>query len=1333
MNLPLQRILRGWALALLATGLSAGALRAQPILSNVEVGQATDSSATSSSYRLNHFRFGANLEGSAESPSYRLNFFLPADHIPPKVVIIRPGHDTLVNTPMILVEYNVDGQAGFAKEFELTEGLNELIVDSTDPSGNRGSDTVGVTLDSQAPVIVITSPSNGARVISSPIVVQYTADGGSELTRTFNLVEGANSLEVDSTDAAGNRGYAKVEIILDSQGPELAIISPTAGSTSGSLLVHFKAAYKDTLSGIDPSTLHLFLDNAEVTASVRMEGDSAKGDFSLPEGNHTFRLTLADYIGNISTVQSTIVLDLPTPALIFTEPANFSTVSTADILVRGTVSQSLTSLLVGGVQATLTGSQFQAIVPLLDGRNTLLATGFDANGKMVSATLTVTLDREKPRIYFSSPREGMELTTETVVVTGAVSDRIADLQGQSLPSVKVNGVAAAVESGNFSATIPLQPGQNAITAVATDRAGNLESAVLHLSRITTFQSALFVEGGQGQSATVLTALSQPLKVSVKDAAGAGLANRTVVFRVSLGDGTLDGDMRTLNRVTDAQGYAQVSFTLGKRSGPGANQVAATSPGASGELTFFTDATPSANWLIHPASGDMQRGLTDAPAPSPLIAIVMDEKSNPIEGAQVRFTAKKGGGHFQGQITLLTTTGADGKALSSFTLGPEAGRDNNLVEATVEGHQIGIPATFVSSGYVAGPLANTKISGVVLDNSNHPLEAVTIRIEGSGQQTTNDAQGRFTIVNAPIGTVHLFVDGSTSTRPGDWVTLMFELNSISGINNDLGMPVYLVPRNNAEGKVASASQDQVLSLSQIPGFQLKIPAGSAIFPPDMDDHRITVTQVHTDKIPMPPGEGMQPRFIISIGPPQVKFDPPAPITYPNVDGLKPGEQTHFYSFDHDLGTYVSIGTGTVSEDATTITSDPGFGIVKGGWHCAGPSNKSGQCEKCKASIDINHGHSVILKEESETFSARVSPPKGTMAWSGGGTPTGGSGLSFTTKWSTIGTKLVSGVWTCKSGESAAANSIVTVAEVVKDGVSGGDLIGTLGQTEVYATSRGGGTMEIRLKVNPAGLNLPQGTVKWSGGSPGADQLIRLVSLSSLAPSGIPVTATVGSSSFTYKIHVFDGAPQAGPTDILITPTHDNSVAAGNPFGVTDRTKAFSPKVTEGIFYKNKSWVFTLEKIEYEIKWGVDGGNNFDVVSGNMNPFPGPSGLSQYDRKVLAINDLTPNTGPDGSSIRTTYWSRAITEAHELFHVSDWTNGFYKPKMVEAETNIENTVIPVTLSNLDPNIVLANEKPAFMATILSKTSDAQKAYTPGKELRAYANGAHLYNSLIFTIVP
>ena len=36
-----------------------------------------------------------------------------------------------------------------------------------------------------------------------------------------------------------------------------------------------------------------------------------------------------------------------------------------------------------------------------------------------------------------------------------------------------------------------------------------------------------------------------------------------------------------------------------------------------------------------------------------------------------------------------------------------------------------------------------------------------------------------------------------------------------------------------------------------------------------------------------------------------------------------------AFDHDLGTFELIGTGTVTDDGMLIVSDPGFGIVKGG--------------------------------------------------------------------------------------------------------------------------------------------------------------------------------------------------------------------------------------------------------------------------------------------------------------------------------------------------------------------------------------------------------------------
>ena len=57
-----------------------------------------------------------------------------------------------------------------------------------------------------------------------------------------------------------------------------------------------------------------------------------------------------------------------------------------------------------------------------------------------------------------------------------------------------------------------------------------------------------------------------------------------------------------------------------------------------------------------------------------------------------------------------------------------------------------------------------------------------------------------------------------------------------------------------------------------------------------------------------------------------------LSPPNSDGLAPGEITEMYSFDHDLGQFVAIGTGTVSEDGLTIASNAG--VVKAGWTCAG---------------------------------------------------------------------------------------------------------------------------------------------------------------------------------------------------------------------------------------------------------------------------------------------------------------------------------------------------------------------------------------------------------------
>ena len=63
-------------------------------------------------------------------------------------------------------------------------------------------------------------------------------------------------------------------------------------------------------------------------------------------------------------------------------------------------------------------------------------------------------------------------------------------------------------------------------------------------------------------------------------------------------------------------------------------------------------------------------------------------------------------------------------------------------------------------------------------------------------------------------------------------------------------------------------------------------------------------VHPDKVPMSPGFGQQPRFIVTIQPTGSTFNPPAPIVIPNVDGLAPNSITEMYSFDHDIGSFTA---------------------------------------------------------------------------------------------------------------------------------------------------------------------------------------------------------------------------------------------------------------------------------------------------------------------------------------------------------------------------------------------------------------------------------------------
>ena len=480
-------------------------------------------------------------------------------------------------------------------------------------------------------------------------------------------------------------------------------------------------------------------------------------------------------------------------------------------------------------------------------------------------------------------------------------------------------------------------------------------------------------------------------MSVTDAAGNPVPGKPVIFKVTQNDGLVTaGDAARAHRDRDD-----------RRAGAGAGAVDARHARRrrrqhrrgllrrlqrhrhlhrdrhAGAGRARSSSTPATIRSVRSASRCRSR----------FIAVVVDDGNNRLGGVPVTFTVSEGGGSFDGQPSVTVTTDPDGRVAATLTLGMQEGNANNLVEATFESNQ-GFPAAFTASGRAPGDPAKTTITGVVLDNSNLPIPGVTVRAvhERSARQrhrgrstrcpaVQTDAQGQFTIPQAPVGFVELLVDGSTAAPTGTYPSLEYDMVTVAGQNNTVGLPIYLLPLKTANQLcVTDTTGGGTLTIPEAPGFSLTFGPGQVTFPGGSKTGCVSVTVVHRDKVPMVPGFGQQPRFIVTIQPAGAVFNPPAAITLPNVDGLKPRAVTEMYSFDHDISSFVAIGTGTVSDDGLVIRSNPGVGVLKAGWHCGGNPTTTGNAGSVSVSL-TSLAKKAIQYGSNGTVLASGSPPIG----------------------------------------------------------------------------------------------------------------------------------------------------------------------------------------------------------------------------------------------------------------------------------------------------------------------------------------------------------------------
>ncbi len=292
-----------------------------------------------------------------------------------------------VNGTWHTLTYNPENQrweatitAPGATSFNQPGGYYNVQVRATNTAGTQGtadgSTLPGLQLivkETVAPVITITSPSNGARVTNSNQPVTFTV-----------------------VDEAGGSG-----VDLDSVVVKLDNNPVSAGEITHSAVTN---GYSFTFTPASP----------------------------MGDGSHTVTVDASDNDGNAAAQKSTtFIVDTVAPSLNVTSPTDGLVTNNASITVTGTsndatsspvtVTVQLNSQDQGAVTVEPNGS-FSKSITLATGANVIVVTSTDQAGKSTSVTINVTLDTSVPQIVSATitpnPVDAGQTMVISVQITG---------------------------------------------------------------------------------------------------------------------------------------------------------------------------------------------------------------------------------------------------------------------------------------------------------------------------------------------------------------------------------------------------------------------------------------------------------------------------------------------------------------------------------------------------------------------------------------------------------------------------------------------------------------------------------------------------------------------------------------------------------------------------------------------------------------------------------------------------------------------------------------------------------------------------------------------------
>ena len=374
------------------------------------------------------------------------------------------------------------------------DGYYEFYTIAKDAAGNTETKSTADSIcgyDSTLPSVSIGSPSEGSMFNISAVAITWTGndslsgidhyevriDNGSWINVGTNtsydftgIADGSHTVDVKAVDNASNEATDSVTFTTDTTNPTVSIVLPSDGAIFNRSSVTVSWNGSDVTCGIDHYEVRI--DNG----SWINVGTNTSYDFTgLSDGSHTVDVKAIDNATNEAADSISFIVDVTTPTVSITSPADGALFNTSSVGVIWTGSDDTSGIehyevsIDSGSWINVGTNTSYSFTSLQDGSHSAEVKAIDNAGNENSTSVTFTVDTTPPEINIDSPSEG-SLHTADVQVTWHGTDATSGINHYEIRMDSGAWIDAGTNTTYHFGN--LTDGEHTVYVKAIDNAGN---------------------------------------------------------------------------------------------------------------------------------------------------------------------------------------------------------------------------------------------------------------------------------------------------------------------------------------------------------------------------------------------------------------------------------------------------------------------------------------------------------------------------------------------------------------------------------------------------------------------------------------------------------------------------------------------------------------------------------------------------------------------------------------------------------------------------------------------------------------------------------------------